>query len=173
MSNKFSTPAPRSRRCVALRLLRIREASGLTQQELGKRVGVSRRAMGGIERAEHRMSALEAFFEAFDLAVETKGLDAALVAILPQDSRTEPLIRSVASGMPRIPGLRNALATREKDPEVPGHVLRKTALADRDRELCCRNQISGAPERAAARCVADPAASLDAEQSAIPKRRAA
>jgi len=81
--NSLTIAQQRSRRQVATRLLRIREASGLSQTEVGERVGISKRAVGGLERAEHRMTALEAFLFLFDRVVEEQGLDAALAAILP------------------------------------------------------------------------------------------
>lgn len=104
-SSKLSTAAARARRQTALRLLRLREAAGITQRELVANVGASLRAYHEIEAGRVRFIALEAFLYLFDQMVERKGLDVALAAIL---------------------------ATRWQDTELPGHGVRKTALGDRD-----------------------------------------
>lgn len=78
-----------ARKRTALRLLRVREASGLSQEALADELGASKRAYGSIERAEVRMTALEAFLFLFDRVVEEQGLDAALAAILPDHFRAQ------------------------------------------------------------------------------------
>src|SRR4051812_22622052 len=78
----LSTLPSRSRRQVALRLLRLRQASGLTQPAAGKLAGVSKRAVCGLEAAEHRMTALELFLALLDRVVAEQGVEAALEAIL-------------------------------------------------------------------------------------------
>lgn len=102
-ARKLATPPSRSRRQTSLRLLRLREAAGVTQAEIGSCVGVTKRAMGSIERAEVRMVALQAFFTLFDHVVRLKGLDAALGAILTEEQQTLVAERSVhLSGVPQM-----------------------------------------------------------------------
>lgn len=79
---KLATDDARARRQSSLRLLRLREAAGVTQEEIGRRVGVTKRAVGSIERAEVRAVALHAFLLLLDEVIEKKGLDVALAAIL-------------------------------------------------------------------------------------------
>lgn len=91
-SSKLSTAAARARRQTALRLLRLREAAGITQRELVANVGASLRAYHEIEAGRVRFTALEAFLFLFDRMVERKGLDAALAAILTAEQiQSEPV----------------------------------------------------------------------------------
>lgn len=84
---KLATDDARARRQTSLRLLRLREAAGVTQEEIGRRVGVTKRAVGSIERAEVRAVALHAFLLLLDEVIAEKGLDAALLAILTEEQR--------------------------------------------------------------------------------------
>lgn len=93
---KLATADDRARRQTSLRLLRLREAAGVTQAEIGKRVGISKRAVGSIERAEVRFVALQAFLLLLDQVIGQKGLDAALTAILTEEQR-----HAAARGKPR------------------------------------------------------------------------
>lgn len=83
---KLSTAERASRRQAATRLLRLREEAG-SQEQASNRFGISKRTLGGLERAEHRMTALEAFLTILDHVIATKGLDAALSAILTEEQR--------------------------------------------------------------------------------------
>lgn len=81
MNTKLPTLTPVSRRQTALALLRLREASGVSQRRAGEQVGVSRRAIIDIEAAQCRATALQLFLPLLVLVIETKGVEAALDAI--------------------------------------------------------------------------------------------
>ncbi len=60
MGQKLATPIPLSRKRAALRLLRAREAFGISQEQLAEKLGCSKRQYGAIERARVRDIGLEA-----------------------------------------------------------------------------------------------------------------
>lgn len=100
--SKLATSKPSARKRAALRLFRIRDASGLSQEAVAEKCMLSKRSLGGIERAEHRMTALEVFFDLLDHTIATKGLDAALSAILLErnESVSSRLLGSLVADKP-------------------------------------------------------------------------
>jgi len=72
MSRKLATPVPLARKRAALRLLRAREAAGITQEELASRLGCSKRQYGSIERGSVRSIGLEALDVLADLAARKR-----------------------------------------------------------------------------------------------------
>ncbi len=63
----LATPLPLARKRAALRLLRAREACGISQEQLAAELGISKRAYGSIERGQVRAIGLEALVYLLEL----------------------------------------------------------------------------------------------------------
>lgn len=85
---KIATNELAARRRAATALLRIREATGLSQDKTMAAFGVPKRTLGALERGECRMTALELFLRMVDHVAEKHGIEAVLDAVLPD--RAQP-----------------------------------------------------------------------------------
>jgi predicted ATPase/DNA-binding XRE family transcriptional regulator/exonuclease VII small subunit len=109
----------------AERLRSLREAAGLTQEELALRAGLSPSAVGVLERGARKRPyphTVRALAEALDLSEEER---ASLLATVPKRGETTPSAEVVSPTLPDLPHPATSLVGREREVEEASNLLTK------------------------------------------------